>query len=254
MFDISDEPGDYVMPLLRQVERASILSYGTFYISTDRSLGPINICISTLINSLDDYGNPIQVEYTTAEVNRPPNSNGNPRYVTVNVVPKRVFNELNIHCIEYEEEVPPSTKLKQYYVNFKSDSGARLHQVLIRPDYVFSLVLVKKGVTNGNLNVYYHYDYYYYSTTDSLFHDDQHLKYKLSLRPRKNQVITIETKNHRLPGVCIWRFDFKYTEYWADSLETFDSTFEFSMFDSYGNEARIKCKILNNKELGFVVI
>ncbi|MGS4344448.1 hypothetical protein ACKUSY_02375 [Myroides odoratus] len=248
-FEWSDEPGEYYYPIPRVMQREPNASVGVFYVSTHKRLHLIDLCVKCMVHKkVNINGNIVNkvVEYTTAFENN--NGEAIPDAVLLEVLKERIFHNNDIDVEKRENKGVNSTNsiLTKYYVKFSSSANTE----------------IKKAVCEEGVWFYYKQkgNYKAFATsTDASYALDFGAEYTAEFEVTKNTTITITSTNHDAEGLCFWTYRQWKGTLW--SYNVWDEIVLFSLFDKYGNEAKIAIQVNkkqtaleNDAHLSFVIV
>jgi len=241
-FQISAEPGEYALPLERIAEKAPTTSLGVFYFSTNKYIASEEVCVRCVVNQKIDSNNQAvdkQVEYTTARENN--NGNIPPTYIVLNMLHQRVFDlsEIEIYRIVLKKADNYNSILTKYYVQFKNTAMASIHHAECEESLWFHYT------QNGNYKAFC-------TTTDSTVEANPKAVYTAVFDITKKWTIEVTSTNHDMPGLCLWTYRIWHGALWF--WNRWDKPVQFSLFDFYGNEAKIRVETLNDAVLRFSLV
>lgn len=225
-FQYSDSPGEYCAGRLLQDESSSRIvesSSASVYFSTVEPMGETVVCFSCLITRVKEGVVTVE-EYSTALENN--SRRPMPDSVTLQVVPQYIFADGDIEVVE-RKEIEPTYTLRTNYVRFHRNS---IHQ-LFRGECRSRANFYEVGI--GNSGKYYSA----ISTDSSVEISDDLFDYVFG----NSQVgyWRVISENHEYSGLCFWVF---YRREVTDNHRHV-SPMLCSLFDIYGNEAKINIVI-----------
>ncbi len=241
-FKVSAKPGEYALPLVRNTgEKASKVSLGVFYLSTTKDFVNENVCVRCVVNQkVNDFGQAVnnKVEYTTAKENN--NGNVTPNYIVLSVLHQRIFRDEDIYVqkIELKKADNYNSILTKHYVQFSNTAMATLHHAECKEDFLFHFTY------DGNYRAYA-------TTTDSRIKANFTAKYTAYFDAKGKKTYVVTSTNHDMPGLCVWTY-----RIWHGRLLKKRKNNELmliSLFDIYGNEAKVVVKALNDAKLSFKI-
>lgn len=225
-FQYSDSPGEYCAGRLLQDESSSRIvesSSASVYFSTVEPMGETVVCVSCLITRVKNGVVTVE-EYSTALENS--SRRPMPDSVTLQVVPQYIFSNEDIEVVERKEENSTYT-LRTNYVRFHTNG---IHQ-LFRGECRSRANFYEVGI--GSSGKYYSA----ISTDSSVEISDDLFDYEFG----NSQVgyWRVISENHEYSGLCFWVF---YRREVTDNRRHV-SPMLCSLFDIYGNEAKINIVI-----------
>ena len=241
-FDVSDTGGEYVYPDGGRKDRRSNTSLGIFYLSTTEVLGSLKLCVKCIVNqkvNTSGQEDVKQVEYSTALIG----GNGVVSAVDLTVTKERLFNNSDI----YMSEIEPDKKAGEY-------RNSLLHKFYFR----FSardLTITKKAVCEEGEWFYYKQNGNYKAfatSTDSSVALNPTAQYKARFVITDKWKVELISTNHEEVGLCFWIYRIWHGALW--SYRTWENVMLFSLFDQYGNEARIQVSMNGETKLNYTVL
>ncbi|MCS4239885.1 hypothetical protein [Myroides odoratus] len=239
---VSAEPGEYVLPIERIQEKAPNASLGVFYLSTTKQFVVENVCVRCVVDQkIDPFGNPVEkkVEYTTAKENN--NGNTTPNYIILSVLPPRAFDlhDIDIQTIELKKADNYNSILTKHYIRFKDTANASIHHAECEESLWFHYK------QKGNYKAFS-------TTTDSKTKTDPSALYTAVFAITKNWTIEVTSTNHDMPGLCLWTYRVWHGALWSNTA--WNKPMQFSLFDPYGNDVKIRVETLDNAVLKFNIV
>ncbi|MGQ8870314.1 transferase [Myroides sp. TSA_177.3] len=228
-FEYSDSPGDYCASRVLQDESSSriVESSSTFvYLSTVEPMGETVVCVSCLITRVKNGVVTVE-EYSTALENN--SRRPMPDFVTLEIVPQYIFADGDIEVVESKKEESTYT-LRANYVRFQAWGIHRLRHGECTDNTSFYYSKVQKFDSAS---------YYTASSTDSLVEVNDDL-FTTTFNMGVEEKFTVTSKNHEYVGLCFWVFQSKVK---SDPTVFYDYPMSCSLFDIYGNQAKLGIKI-----------
>ena len=230
-FQYSDSPGEYCAGRLLQDESSSRIvesSSASVYLSTVEPMGETVVCISCWVTRVEKGVVTVE-EYSTALEN-----NGRrpmPNSVTLQVVPQYIFSNGDIEVFE-SKEIGAIYTLRSNYVRFHINGLHRLHHGEVVEDIKFyHRIASVKG----------HNNYYAAISTDSSIEINDDL-YTYTFGITIYDRWTVVKPNHEFEGLCFWVYQRHQLEL-GTSTSVRETPMFCSLFDIYGNEAKLSIKI-----------
>ncbi len=228
IFLFSDIPGKYVSSLAVENENEITerkISNCLFYLSTTQVLGKIKLHARCLMHHktvpLDER---TEDTHTSNHLNIVSNS------LPIDLVEARTFQQKDITIEIIEKKRPDSYNsiLISHYIQFSAETGSWAYDSNIQPDINFFYR------QQGNYKAFA-------TSTDSYARIDYWARFTTTFYITKNWEITVTEKNHERGGVCIWIYRVWHGALWASYL--WDEPIDFSMFDQYGNEVKLRVTV-----------
>lgn len=241
LLKVSDKAGPYVFPEGRRTDRNANTSVGIFYISAKEALGFFELCTSCIVDQKVNAQNQVderQVEYTTARVG------GNQLFdaIHLNIPLERIFSkqDIGVHAADaIKNPNAYNSLLYKFYFRFESNTNSLLKNANVEEDKWF---FYKQ---NGNYKSFA-------TSTDSLVKEDRAALYTAVFEITNKWTIEITATNHEEVGVCMWIYRVWHGALWT--YKTWEKPMLFSLFDQYGNEAKIAVKMDNEVRLEYEVV
>ena len=239
---VSANPGEYVLPIEKIQEKAPTASLGVFYFSTDKDLGAEKVCVRCVVNQkIDPFGNPVEkkVEYTTANENN--NGNVTPNNIILTVLLPRAFDlhEIDIQTFVLKKVDGYDSILTKHYVKFKDTAMATMHHAECEESLWFHYK------QKGNYKAFS-------TTTDSKIKADPSAIYTAVFVITDKWTIEVTSTNHDMPGLCLWTYRVWHGALWKNTA--WNELMQFSLFDLYGNDVKIRVETLDDAVLKFTIV
>ncbi|WP_446471536.1 transferase [Xenorhabdus stockiae] len=229
---ISQVKGPFVTPIPVSDSESTMLNTDNsntckFYLSVSEILeSPYKICVSLFLSS--------GYEYSTSEFNN--NNNINPSYISLSTLTPIEFSNSDIEIsykVDKEVVYGYNDELYKYYVRFRNKNNIKTHYA--RGDEIYWFFYEQDGNYKACA-----------TSTDMLvtYNDNAYCQVKFGFTD--SWEITVNAKNHEEIGVCFWGYRVWYGALW--SYHTWDKNYQFTLFDQYGNSAKIKVNASGNQQ------
>lgn len=240
----TDVAGLYVYPPIEEAkqQRDDKESFAVIYVSVQEWIKEFRLCVRCKVKqwSQDHKIQRIKrVEYTTASAYN--YSSIAADYITIQVLPKRQFNQSNIQVqtlTEMDVNGIANSKLTKYYVQFNPQEGLAIRHTscIARKWFHYKQSGIYKGCT---------------ISTDQLFLADDSAVFTAKFEFTSSKFRKVMAKNHEVEGLCFWVYQAWEGLVW--SYYEWGGEMYFSLFDQWGNEASLIARAGEEEQLQFYV-